>query len=97
MAEVVDDLDATDLAPHFLTAGDAREGFEAGANGGIIKSGKASSGDGHRSIAHVELTIHGHQEIGAAQLEVRTFRSVADVSDAQVTGCSEADGDDRRL
>ena len=60
VGEVVDDLDAVDLAAEFLAAGDAVEGFEPGADFIGGESGEGGGGGGHGGVADVELAGHAH-------------------------------------
>ena len=75
VGEVVDDLDAVDLAAEFLAAGDAVEGFEPGADFIGGEAGEAGGGGGHGGVADVELAGHAHRVGHAAEGERTAVRS----------------------
>ena len=71
VGEIVDDLDAVDLAAQFLAAGDALEVLQPGADFLGGEAGEGGGGGGHRGVAHIELAGHA-QRVGDAAERERT-------------------------
>ncbi len=94
MGEIVDDLDAVDLALEFLAAGDTFEGFQPVADFIGGKPGEGRGGGGHGGVADVELAGHRHRKGHAAQTERAVIGRVTHILDPQTAVFPETDGGD---
>ena len=95
VGEIVDDLDAVDLALELLAAGHAVEGLEPGADFIGREAGEGCGGGGHGCVADVELAGHAQRVSRAAECERTTVGLVVHGFDAERAVLAEADGGDR--